>query len=228
MLSHRDGPVTNDGQPKSLIYCKKAVTVSTSFDVEKSPYYLTLRRVAQESLAALGLSTEGHAHWMIGSKRNNPDGRHIYYPTAALILTTWHLVDWLCAEEEEEDPVIRPLQGHTDLLTISLPILGSALNGIAKDAGHMWTWYIAHQMQSHGLSADMDDISMLLEVSSHDRKKGTFQLIRLQLVMPNMVDDPSDTTRFALHRLIGTLISLVDIPKDRITLYDQVRTCKAC
>lgn len=105
---------------------------------------------------------------MIGSKRNNPDGRHIYYPIAALILTTWHLVDCLCAPEEEEDPVIRPLQGYSDLLTISLPILGSALNGIAKDAGHIWTWYIAQQMQSQGVSADMEDISMLLEVSTHE------------------------------------------------------------
>jgi hypothetical protein len=107
---------------------------------------------------------------MIGIKRNNPDGKHIYYPTAALILTTWHLVDWLCAEEEESNPVIRPLQGHNDLLEISLPILGSALNGIAKDAGHMWTWYVAQQIQVHGLSADTDDVSMLLEVSDQCRK----------------------------------------------------------
>jgi hypothetical protein len=39
----------------------------------------------QESLAVLGLSAEGHSLWMIGNKRNNADGRHIYYPTAALV-----------------------------------------------------------------------------------------------------------------------------------------------
>jgi hypothetical protein len=42
--------------------------------------------------------------------------------------------------------------------------------------------------------------------------------------MPNMAEDPSDTHRFALHRLIGLLISLVGTPKDRITLYEQVRS----
>lgn len=163
---------------------------------------------------------------MIGIKRNNPDGRHIYYPTAALILTTWHLVDWLCApQEEKEDPVIRPLHGHADLLAISLPILGSALNGIAKDAGHMWTWYIAQQMQSHGVPADMEDIAMLLEVSIHETRCVTV-LTSLQLVMPNMANDPSNTTRFALHRLFGTLLSLVGNPKYRIELYQQVRIQK--
>jgi hypothetical protein len=49
-------------------------------------------------------------------------------------------------------------------------------------------------------------------------------LTQLQLIMPNMAEDPSDTHRFALHRLVGLLISLVGTPKDRITLYEQVRS----
>lgn len=62
-------------------------------------------------------------------------------------------------------PVTTAVKGGIDMLTVSLPILGSALNGLAKDAGHMWIWWIVHQMQSQGQVADRDEVSMLLEVS---------------------------------------------------------------
>lgn len=41
--------------------------------------------------------------------------------------------------------------------------------------------------------------------------------------MPNLAEDPSPVARFALHRLVATLVSLVKEPKDRISLYEQVR-----
>lgn len=104
---------------------------------------------------------------MMGDKRNNPDGRHIYYPVAALILTSWDIVDSLYKNREStmEDALATAVRGRTDVLTVSLPILGSALNGLAKDAGHIWIWWIARQMQDGGQLSDQDEISMLLEVS---------------------------------------------------------------
>jgi hypothetical protein len=104
---------------------------------------------------------------MVGDKRNNPDGRHIYYPIAALILTAWELVESLSRDQEAmvQHPVAVALKGRTDMLTVSLPILGSALNGLAKDVGHIWVWWIAQQMQRQGQFADQDQVSMLVEVS---------------------------------------------------------------
>ncbi|KAJ9115245.1 hypothetical protein QFC20_001112 [Naganishia adeliensis] len=159
------------------------------------------------SLSILGLSSEGHAEWMLGTRRNNSDGRYIYYPIAALILTTWELVESLSTDREAmaNHPVTTAVKGGIDMLTVSLPILGSALNGLAKDAGHMWIWWIVHQMQSQGQVADRDEVSMLLE-----------------LIMPNLPEDPSDVARFALHRLFAALLSLVKDPEDRITLYEQL------
>lgn len=118
-------------------------------------------------MAALGLPADRHVEWMVGTERNNPDNKHIYYPIAALILTTWQLVECLHINEDtERDNVLSTaVKGRSDMLTVSLPILGSALNGLAKDAGHIWTWYIAHQMQGEGQPADLEEVSLLLEVS---------------------------------------------------------------
>lgn len=104
---------------------------------------------------------------MLGARQNNSDGRHIYYPIAALILTTWELVESLGTDKEatSDHPIKTAVEGGIDLLMVSLPILGSALNGLAKDAGHMWIWWIVRQMQCQGQSADRDEVSMLLEVS---------------------------------------------------------------
>jgi hypothetical protein len=109
---------------------------------------------------------EGHVEWMNGTNRNSKDN-HIFYPITALILSSWQLVDSLAANANPkmDSPVPFAIHSRTDMLTVSLPILGSALNGIAKDAGHIWIWYIAHQMQSEGLPADRDEVSLLLEVS---------------------------------------------------------------
>lgn len=41
--------------------------------------------------------------------------------------------------------------------------------------------------------------------------------------MPNLAEDPSDIARFALHRLVATLLSLVQGPWERVALYEQVR-----
>jgi hypothetical protein len=44
--------------------------------------------------------------------------------------------------------------------------------------------------------------------------------------MPNLAENPSDVARFALHRLVATLLSLVKEPQDKITLYEQVSSVK--
>jgi hypothetical protein len=40
--------------------------------------------------------------------------------------------------------------------------------------------------------------------------------------MPNLAENPSDVARFALHRLVATLLSLVKESQDKVTLYEQV------
>jgi hypothetical protein len=40
--------------------------------------------------------------------------------------------------------------------------------------------------------------------------------------MPVMANDPSDITRFALHRLVAALINLVESPLDQVMMYEQV------
>ncbi|KAJ9104545.1 hypothetical protein QFC21_002041 [Naganishia friedmannii] len=88
---------------------------------------------------------------------------------------------------------------------MSMPLLGSALNGLAKDGGHLWIWYLVNRMKGAQQNADPDEVSMLLE-----------------LLMPNLAGDPFESSRYALHRLTSALISLVQEAKDRLVLFQQL------
>lgn len=96
------------------------------------------------------------------------DDRLVFFPIAALVLTSWGLVNELegCTDALPENTA-RP-DGNTfaDVLSMSMPLLGSALNGLAKDSGHLWVWYLVNGMRNAQQHADLDDVSMLIEVSS--------------------------------------------------------------
>lgn len=53
------------------------------------------------------------------------------------------------------------------------------------------------------------------------------RLLRAQLLMPVMANNPSDLIRTALLRLTGTMIRSIKLPTDRIFLYEQVGRCTA-
>ncbi|KAJ9115093.1 hypothetical protein QFC22_005421 [Naganishia vaughanmartiniae] len=160
----------------------------------------------REALDKLGMSPESYSKWMHRGNDTSFDDRLVFFPLAALILTSWQLADELEGHPGNLPDDARPDDNtFADILSMSMPLLGSALNGLAKDGGHLWIWYLVHQMKGAQQNADLDEVSMLLE-----------------LLMPNLAGDPSEVSRYALHRLTSALISLVREAKDRIALFQQL------
>ncbi|KAJ9098553.1 hypothetical protein QFC19_006321 [Naganishia cerealis] len=161
----------------------------------------------RDALEKMGMPPNSYSRWMCSEDQRIFGNRLVFFPIAALILTTWKLVD-----ELESDPASRTEPSESPayddpaaILSMSMPLLGSALNGLAKDGGHLWIWYLVNRMERAQQSADADEVSMLLE-----------------LIMPNLAGDPSEASRYALYRLTSALISLVPKAEDRIVLFQQL------
>lgn len=107
-----------------------------------------------------------------------------------------------------------------------MPVLGSALNGLAVEAGSGWVWGLVKKMSDEGEFMEDMTVEMLIEVSRAGvcafRAVMLTEWLIMQLIMPTMANDPSDIVRTALLRLTGTMIRSIESPGDRIFLYDQV------
>lgn len=163
------------------------------------------RNTIVEALGELGIAPKSYSRWMHREDNTSFDDRLVFFPIAALILTSWRLVDELETPQTVPEDTRRPDDNTSEILSISMPLLGSALNGLAKDGAHLWIWHLVSRMKGAQQHADLEEVSMLLE-----------------LLMPNLAGDSSEASRYALHRLMSTLISLVPEAKGRIVLYQQL------
>ncbi|WWC65965.1 uncharacterized protein I303_108587 [Kwoniella dejecticola CBS 10117] len=92
------------------------------------------------------------------------------------------------------------------LLDDGMPILCAALSGSSVDAGIAYTWAsVHHYSMNTDDSVEYDNASMLLE-----------------LLVPLTAQHPSALTRLALFKLIGSIISLLTTPNDKIQLFKQL------
>jgi hypothetical protein len=119
----------------------------------------------QEALGELGIAPKSYSRWMHRKDNTSFDDRLVFFPIAALILTSWRLVDELETPQTVPEDTRRPDDNTSEILSISMPLLGSALNGLAKDGAHLWIWHLVSRMKGAQQHADLEEVSMLLEVS---------------------------------------------------------------
>lgn len=122
--------------------------------------------LVQDDLAAF--ATQGND--LLSSMILQPSG---IMPHAALILLTTTLVPIVELPTVSPSPIdhlmLLPATANlstSEILDQSMPVLGSALNGLAVEAGVAWVWTLVKRMCDKGEYMDDMTVEMLIEVSS--------------------------------------------------------------
>jgi len=143
----------------------------------------------------------------------NPSG---FLPYASLILLTCP------GRTSRTRTLIDKVEDKEELLRATMPVLGSAVQGLAGEAAWAWVGMVLEKLEE----VDEMMVDILLEVSgSRPRLQFDSRLIvtfRGQWLMPVMANDPSDLNRFALHRLAYRLIRSVGGGEAVVELFDKV------
>ena len=163
----------------------------------------------QATLQSLG-SDDGA---LISNMTTNPSG---FLPYASLILLT-------CPGRfSGTRAMIDKVEDKEEFLRATMPVLGSAVQGLAVEAAWVWVGMVLEG------SSEVDEmmVDILLEVSGSTlRLRFETRLIvtfHAQWLMPVMANDPSDLNRFALHRLAYRLIRSVGGEEAVVELFDKV------